>query len=545
MIGPATTVGTVVVVAVGAAVLFSFRRTSGWARTRLLWLASGVVATVTVGAVGWAMSVLLEWPAHPTAGFASACILLPTAFAVSRSERLRRLAEPALVRVVVVAGLVGLIGAVYLIVVVGLGRVPEGEERTILALSGAAAAIASVLAFPARKRLEGWANERVYGERSSPDQALHTFGGRMTRAVPMDELLLQLVETLKKSMRLTGAEIWTGPDGHLTRTVSVPERPPSEIRLSPEERQVVARAHAQGNAWLEVWVPALLEQRAGRLVRSVSVAHLGELLALIVVERATDATPFTEEEDRALVDLARQVGLALHNLRLDSALQASLDELQRRNEELIASRARIVAAADESRRAIERDLHDGAQQHLVALAINISLAESLLDSDAEAARTVLGQLRDDVRTTLAELRDLAHGIYPPLLRDRGLTEALRTAAARAALPTDVIADVGRYDQDVEAAIYFCCLEAMQNAAKHAGPNARMTLTLGSSNDSLWFEATDDGVGFQADTRSDSHGFVNMRDRLGAFGGRLEIQAAPGAGTTLRGLLPVAISDSAR
>ena len=161
-------------------------------------------------------------------------------------------------------------------------------------------------------------------------------------------------------------------------------------------------------------------------------------------------------------------------MRLDSALQASLDELRRRNEELIASRARVVAAADESRRQIERNLHDGAQQHLVALAVKVGLVKTLMDADPETATGMLDELRGDVQVTLDTLRELAHGIYPPLLRDRGLSDALQTAANRAPLPTTVEADgVGRHDTDLEAAVYFCCLEAMQNAGKHAGDGARI------------------------------------------------------------------------
>ena len=157
-------------------------------------------------------------------------------------------------------------------------------------------------------------------------------------------------------------------------------------------------------------------------------------------------------------------------------LQASLDELRQRNLELRASRARIVAASDQSRRQIERNLHDGAQQHLVAMAVKIGLARRMLGSDPTTADAMLEELRSDVQDTLTELRELAHGIYPPLLRDRGLLEALQTAANRASLPTTVDADgTGRYAEGVETAVYFCCLEAMQNAGKHAGEGAELTV----------------------------------------------------------------------
>jgi signal transduction histidine kinase len=238
------------------------------------------------------------------------------------------------------------------------------------------------------------------------------------------------------------------------------------------------------------------------------------------------------------VDLARQVGLALHNVRLDAALQASLEQLQRRNEELIASRARVVAAADESRRQIERDLHDGAQQHLVALAVKVGLVRTLMDTAPETAAGMFDEVRGDVQVTLEVLRELAHGIYPPLLRERGLADALQAAASRASLPTTVrAAGVGRYETDVEAAVYFCCLEAMQNAGKHAGDGARVCVELAEADGSLWFEVRDDGAGFETTVDRGGHGFVNMRDRLGAFGGELEVRSAVGRGTTVRGTVP--------
>jgi signal transduction histidine kinase len=251
-----------------------------------------------------------------------------------------------------------------------------------------------------------------------------------------------------------------------------------------------------------------------------------------------------------LSELSRQLGLALHNVRLDSALQASLDELQVRNDELRASRSRIVAASDDSRRQIERNLHDGAQQHLVAMAVKIGLVRQLLDSDPGTAAGLLEELRSDVQDTLNELRELAHGIYPPLLRDRGLPEALQTAANRATLDTVVETDgIGRYPEGVETAVYFCCLEAMQNAGKHAGDGSHVTVRVrldGASTNGngsaphevLHFSVQDDGGGFDLASGGDGHGFVNMRDRLGAIGGDLTVVTAPGGGTTISGDIPL-------
>ena len=402
-----------------------------------------------------------------------------------------------------------------------------------------AAVLAAVIALPARRSLDEVARRRVYGDRRSPDEAIQTFGSRMSRAVPMDELLLQLAESLKLSMQLVTAEVWTGTDGVLERVVSVPDRGPRRLVLSKEELPVVTRARVSGNAWLQVWVPSLVADRGDCVVRVAPVVHSGILLGLIVAERSEDSVPFTDESERVLTELARQVGLALHNVRLDSALQASLETLQERNEELQASRLRIVTASDESRRSIERNLHDGAQQHLVALAVKVGLARQLMDSDPEMVKTMLEELRGDVQTTLAELRELAHGIYPPLLRDRGLAEALRTAANRAVLPTEVIAEgIGRYGGETEAAIYFCCLEAMQNAGKHAGEGSSITVTITGDDEHLDFCVADTGAGFDPVAAGAGHGFVNMRDRLGAVGGTLTVESSPGAGTRIGGSIPL-------
>ncbi len=199
-----------------------------------------------------------------------------------------------------------------------------------------------------------------------------------------------------------------------------------------------------------------------------------------------------------------------------------------------------MEATDTERRRIERDLHDGAQQHLVALAVSVRLARQIADSDAEQAKLMLDQLGLDLQEAVQELRNLAHGIYPPLLMDRGLPDALRAAAGRAVLPTDVEADgVGRYPQAVEAAVYFCCLEALQNAGKHAGEGATATVTVREVQGALVFEVADTGAGFSlASGAQRGHGFVNMSDRVGAFGGGVSVDSSPGRGTRIAGRIPL-------
>ncbi|MEX2658168.1 MAG: histidine kinase [Acidimicrobiales bacterium] len=516
----------------------SYLSAAGTDRQRLQWLGCGVAVTAEVVLVVAALHALVEWPEHAMVVAGAATLFIPAALAAGASARLIARVDRLLVHTVSIAGLTTVVVGVYLVIVLGLGQVPGEEERHLLVLSMAAAALATILYVPARNRLTEVANRLVYGERTAPDEVLRTFGSRLTRAIPMDELLLQLVESLRKTMALRRAEVWTGSGGVLERSTSVPDAGPGRLEIGPKELPVVARAGVSGNAWLTIWLPALLADRSDSQVRVAPITHAGEVLGLIVVERAADGDQLGEEEDRVLTELARQVGLALHNVQLDSALQASLDEVRRQAEELRASRSRIVATADAERRKIERNLHDGAQQHLVALAVNLRLTKDILADDPAAAAEMLELLAASVKDTIQELRDLAHGIYPPLLVDSGLVEALRAAANRSPLGVRVEVDgVGRHDTEVEAALYFCCLEALQNAAKHA-PGSTVVLRLEQDETSLRFEVADDGPGFDPSSASSGHGFVNMSDRLGAIGGTVRWDSTPGVGTTISGIVPL-------
>ena len=221
----------------------------------------------------------------------------------------------------------------------------------MLGLSIAGAATAALLWVPARERLQDYANRRVYGEQHAPDEVLRTFGSRLTRALPLDELLLQLAESLKKTMDLDVAEVWTRSGGGSSARCRCPTAATPSCPIATEEETVVARAGVSGPAWIRVWLPALLPQDDPELdppIRVAPVTNSGELLGLIVVRRAVGDTPFNEDDDQALTELARQVGLALHNVKLDSALQDSLDEVRRQADELRRSRARIVEATDPS-----------------------------------------------------------------------------------------------------------------------------------------------------------------------------------------------------
>jgi signal transduction histidine kinase len=241
-----------------------------------------------------------------------------------------------------------------------------------------------------------------------------------------------------------------------------------------------------------------------------------------------DALSDDTEFVRAVASYALVV---LENARLGATVEASL-------EEVLASRARLLASADRERRRIERDLHDGAQQRLVALRVQLELTEELIKTDPAGGRRKLHGLGEEVGATLDEIRLLARGVYPSLLADRGLGEALRAAALRLPVAATVRPDgLGRYSPDVESAVYFCCLEAMQNASKHARDARTVTIVL-HHDDALSFEVRDDGAGFDVAATPPGAGLTNMRDRLAAVGGEVAVRSGPGRGTVVSGTVPV-------
>jgi signal transduction histidine kinase len=508
-------------------------------RQRMQWMAVGAVLAADSALVAGVLHVLVGWPG-PVAAVAAGCASL-LAFGMMAGElsSLGSYGGRVLVQVLSIAGFTTVVAAIYLVIVLGIGSGPsDAADREILGLSMLAAAVAAVGYLPARDRLVASATRFVYGAKEAPDETLRTFGSRLTRAIPMDELLLQLAESLRKTMALTSAEVYTGQGDVLERVAAVPDSGPRSVVVTDRERTVVARAGVSGNAWASVWLPGVLDGRAQVQIRVAPVSHAGELLGLIIAERPATADTFSDEDDRVLTELARQVGLAVHNARLDTALQTTLDELRKQAEELRQSRARIVASGDAERRRVERNLHDGAQQHLVAMAVNLRLTRDIMAEDPDAAGEMLDMLADEVKNTIQELRELAHGIYPPLLADSGLGEALRAAANRSPLVVTVTADgIGRYTPDIEAAVYFCCLEALQNAGKHA-PQARVEVRVWEESGGLLFAVTDDGPGFDAATARKGHGFVNMADRLGAIGGTARWESQPGHGAQVLGTIPL-------
>ncbi len=229
--------------------------------------------------------------------------------------------------------------------------------------------------------------------------------------------------------------------------------------------------------------------------------------------------------------------------RLAHSFNEMLAELRRHQGELRATQARIVTAADAARRGVERDLHDGAQQRLVLLHLKLGMAGRLVTRDPVAVERLVREMREDLTQAMTELRDLARGLYPVLLETDGLPGALAEAVGRSPIPTTLECDgLRRFSPDLEAAVYFCCLEALQNAAKHAGEGASATIRLSEREGSLGLEISDDGHGFDGTHARQSTGLLSMTDRIVALGGDLQITSAPGIGTTVTGMLPVSGGD---
>jgi signal transduction histidine kinase len=508
-----------------------------WVTTGLLVSAVGVgVALVFGPLLGWTWPPLL-------AGTSGLLALLPAGLSLRRGG-VARAGDGAFIASMSLAGLFLIAAGAYAAVLLLAGRAPAGGERWFLGLALLVVAFAALVYRAVHPRIERAARRFVATDHRGDGDLVRTLASRMTRAVPLEELALQVAESLRAELHLRAVELWTVNQGTLRPWIGDPDFRRAPLSLGGLDPATVVQAGLSGHGWMRVWLPAMLQDREDSYVRMAPMSHAGELQGVIVVERPITAPEsFDPDQERTVVELGRMLGVALHNAELDSALQASLDEVRRQAEELQASRGRIVAAADEARRQIERNLHDGAQQHVVALGIQAKLARTMLETDIERATHVLDGLSAAVDDTLQELRDLAHGIYPPLLADKGLHDALASAARRAVRPTTVRADnLGRYPAEAEATVYFCVLEAMQNAAKYAGEAARITVDVREDDSGLVFVVADDGVGFDVREHGMGAGFQNMLDRLGSLGGTLRVESAPSRGTRVTGVLPVTIKS---
>jgi signal transduction histidine kinase len=412
-------------------------------------------------------------------------------------------------KTVVFGVLAAFITAVYVAIVEGLGS----RFTDTLVLRIAATALVAVAFQPVRDRANHLANRLVYGDRATPYEVLARFGDRVGETYATEDVLPRIARVIAEGTAAARADVWLKLGDALTLAASWPAA------------GIEAAFPIQGDELPDVEGD-----------RVAPVRHQGELLGAISVTKPVNE-PLAAGEAELLDRLADQAGLVLANARLTADLEARLAQIAQQAADLRASRQRIVAAQDEERRRLERNIHDGAQQHLVALAVKLRLAKTALMKDPEHGRRMLEEIRGEVDAALDTLRSLALGIYPPLLEEQGIAAALAAQYLRSGLPVRMEADgIGRLPIELEAAVYFCALEALQNAAKYAHASA-ITIAFRERDGALEFSVTDDGVGFQV--TGGGTGIQGMRDRMAVFGGDAEIDSTPGRGTTVRGRVPIA------
>jgi signal transduction histidine kinase len=413
-------------------------------------------------------------------------------------------------KTVVFAVVVGFISLLYALVAVGLPILFVGADSGGGPFTLAATVLLVLLFQPVRERARHLADRVVYGKRATPYEVLSEFSDRMAEAYSTEEVLPRMASILAAGTGADHARVWLRIGGQLRPAASWPLEgvdPSGPVDLAGDR---------------------LPDLPPGE--HAYEVRHQGELLgALSVSMPATD--PIDPGKEKLVRDLASQAGLVLRNVRLI--------------EELRASRQRLVTAQDEERRRLERNIHDGAQQQLVALSVRLGLAKGLVGRDPDAELSALEELQREAAEALENLRDLARGIYPPLLADQGLVAALRAQARKVPFEVEVEPDgVGRYPQEAESAVYFCTLEALQNVAKYAGAS-KVSIRLSSADGMLRFEVKDDGRGFDPERTPSGSGLTNMRDRLEALGGSLDVSSQIGRGTIVSGRIPVRMMDQQR
>ncbi|MDP9300031.1 MAG: histidine kinase, partial [Actinomycetota bacterium] len=483
-----------------------FRSTTGEEHQQIRWLAliaAGVGILFLVNIVFAIAICPHEGGACTTAGdllfvafFVTAALGIPAASAIA-VLKYRLYDLDLVVKKTVVFALVGaFITVVYVFFIIAIPTllVGLGSGGGFSPISLLTTVVVAILFQPVRSRARRFADRLVYGRRATPYEVLSAFSERLADAYSTDDVLPRMAELVRASSGASSVRIGVRVGAEIIPAASSPVESGAQSPI-PEPSEELPP----------------LEQA----VQSYPVLHQGELLGAIALEMPAN-DPMTPAKRKLVQDLASQAGLVLRNVRLI--------------EELRASRRRIVTAQDERAKKLERNIHDGAQQRLVALSVKLRLAEQLTGRDPEKAAEMLTQLQAETTETLEELRDLARGIYPPLLADRGLPEALDAQARKSPMPVAVESDgTGRYPQELEAAVYFSCLEALQNVSKYANASS-VKVRLRDQGGQLVFEVDDDGAGFDVGTARHGSGLQGMADRLEALGGTLEIRSSPGQGT---------------
>jgi signal transduction histidine kinase len=489
--------------AAGSSLLLRYRAGGPVVRQQIKWFGLGVLVLVICSVVNGLGPILVgnqtptsTWSLVGTVIQTVGLMAIPAAIGIAILRH--RLFDIDLIisRGLTYGALALLATTTYVALVVGVGTLLGRTPGTNLVLSIVATAFVAVAFQPVRQWLDAAANRLVYGRRQAPYESLTGFTRGLAGNYSVDEVLPRMVEAIAEGLRCRAAAVMVdqGPAQALARW-------PSTTPLPDEQASQVVEVRHQGerHGSLAVWT------------------HAGEELSA--------------SEQRILSDLALQAGLVLHNARLTI-------ELERRLAELKASRLRLVTAQDHERRRLERDLHDGAQHDLVALRMKLGQAEGMARSSGTQLATVLAELRDDTAATLENIRRLSRGLYPPLLESQGPAAALTAHARRLPIPVQVQACDRRFPYDIETAVYFCCVEALQNTAKHSCA-AQAWISIDEVDGQLRFEIGDDGRGFNVATPGLGAGLQNIRDRVDALQGTLHINSGA-EGTLIKGSIPLAI-----
>ncbi len=508
VLDPLLAVGAVILLAVGfstvAALVLRYRRSVGEERQQMRWFvaAVGLATPLLIAGIvsGFGLAPDETTPLNDLLFFAFFVVLavgIPGACAIA-VLRYRLYELDLVVKKTVLYAVVALVLiALFFVLAILVGQ--AFIEANPLAILGSIAI--GLACWPVVRVARRIADRVVYGGRATPYEILTEFSDRVGGSYASEDVLPRMSRVLVDAVGARDAVVWL----HVG----------NELRPS-------------GMVWSDGPPPTPVAVRGDDIPRlpadcAVEVRDQGQLLgALSVSMPAND--PINPSKERLVRDLASQAGLVLRNVRLI--------------EELRASRQRLVAAQDEERRKLERNIHDGAQQQLVALTVKLRLLEQLTARDPTKAAEIAAQLQDETAAALSDLRDLARGIYPPLLADEGLPAALSAQARKAEITVSVDAPgIGRFPEEVEAAVYFSCLEALQNIAKYARAS-NVTISLARDDGHLSFVVADDGVGFDPEAAHQGTGLQGIADRMDALGGRFQVRSRNGEGTTVTGSVPV-------
>jgi signal transduction histidine kinase len=509
--GPASEIAAALMLLATLLALFSlagrFRRSTGVTRQQLKWVLWGA-SLLVLSLFVLQVFMTTEYEQIFLAIFAMAGGAFVASFGIALGKYRLYDIDVVISRTVVYGALAVFITGVYVAAVVGVGSL-FGDEESHPWLSIGATALVAFAFEPLRERLQRFANRLVYGKRATPYEVLSDFSRKITSSD--DELLEQVARSLAEGTTASQAAVWVQQDGLIHRTAVWP---------SGDRGTSVARNVAS--------IPDV--------DLTAPVSHDGEALGALTLTAARGQTLLPTDE-RLVEQVASGMGLALRNIRLGEDVRSRIDDLHQ-------SRQRLVTVQDETRRHLERQLHDGVQQRLVGLKVRLAVARREAEASGfDQVADLLGDVTADTDHAIDSLRDFARGIYPPLLEAEGPAAALASPVLK--LPIEVTihaAGVGRHPRPVEAAVYFCVLEALQNVVKHADASSAH-VAIHQTDKTLDFEVSDDGRGFDPAKVGSGSGLDNLADRLDSLDGTLHIDSAPGRGTAIRGSIPTRLLEA--